>query len=353
MASPGTLMLLHGLKNDMHHNGILAIILSESDPKGGRHAVQPLDEGDTKFINTDPAQKMKPKTLLEACNSGDLLAVQESLDSGSDPNKASKKGNTPLKFACRSGDLEMTTLLLEYGADIDKLDKQCLSAIDHACLQGHDEVVEMLVWHGATIELSAVFVDAFDKQATEEAAAKKKAASKADKKAKQLANQALIKACHKGDLLAVQECLDSGSDPNKAPKKGNTLLKLACRKGHLKIASLLLEYGADIDKLDKQGLSAIDHACLQGHDEVVEMLVQHGDTIELSAAFVRKRKRAGQEQGNAHKKPNPNQVKAEPMPHRVGERVQETPKLQAKLKVTFKVKDEPQVKAEPAQIQQA
>ena len=43
MASPGTLMLLHSLKKDIHHNGLLAIILTEPDPKAGRHAVQLMD----------------------------------------------------------------------------------------------------------------------------------------------------------------------------------------------------------------------------------------------------------------------------------------------------------------------
>ena len=51
MASPGTLVVLHSLKKDIHLNNVLAIILTEPDAKAGRHAVQFMD-GTTHNIKT-------------------------------------------------------------------------------------------------------------------------------------------------------------------------------------------------------------------------------------------------------------------------------------------------------------
>ena len=85
-------MLRHGLKNDMHHNGILAIILTEPDPTAGRHSVQLMDQTthNIKAINLTPyikhaAPKGKAytvkeiakaplKKLLPRCRGGALLS---------------------------------------------------------------------------------------------------------------------------------------------------------------------------------------------------------------------------------------------------------------------------------------
>ena len=59
MASPGTLMVLHNLKTDKHLNNVLAIILTEPDPKSGRHAVQLMDGTTHKIKSTNMAPYIK------------------------------------------------------------------------------------------------------------------------------------------------------------------------------------------------------------------------------------------------------------------------------------------------------
>jgi hypothetical protein len=72
MASPGTLMVLHSLKKDTHHNGVMAIILTELDAKGGRHAVQLMD-GTTHNIK---ATNMTPY-IKHAAAKGKTYTVKE------------------------------------------------------------------------------------------------------------------------------------------------------------------------------------------------------------------------------------------------------------------------------------
>ena len=59
MASPGTLVVLHNLKTDTHLNNVLAIILTEPDPKGGRHAVQLMDGTTHNIKSTNMAPYIK------------------------------------------------------------------------------------------------------------------------------------------------------------------------------------------------------------------------------------------------------------------------------------------------------
>ena len=92
MASPGTLMVLHNLKTDIHLNNVLAIILSEPDAKSGRHAVQLMDGTTHNIKATNMAPYIKHaaakgkaytvkdiakaplKKLLPRCRGGALLS---------------------------------------------------------------------------------------------------------------------------------------------------------------------------------------------------------------------------------------------------------------------------------------
>jgi len=85
-------MVLYSLKKDTHHNGVLAIILTELDAKGGHHAVQFMDQTthNIKATNITPyikhaAPKGKAytvkniakaplKKLLPKCRGGALLS---------------------------------------------------------------------------------------------------------------------------------------------------------------------------------------------------------------------------------------------------------------------------------------
>ena len=85
-------MVLHNLKTDIHLNNVLATILTEPDPKGGRHAVQLMD-GTThnikatnmapyikhaavkgKTYNVKDIAKAPLKKLLPRCRGGALLS---------------------------------------------------------------------------------------------------------------------------------------------------------------------------------------------------------------------------------------------------------------------------------------
>ena len=92
MASPGTLVVLHNLKTDKHLNNVLAIILTEPDPKSGRHSVQLMDvtthnikpTNMTPYIKHAAAKgktytvkdiaKAPLKKLLPRCRGGALLS---------------------------------------------------------------------------------------------------------------------------------------------------------------------------------------------------------------------------------------------------------------------------------------
>ncbi|XP_034550034.1 BRCA1-associated RING domain protein 1 [Notolabrus celidotus] len=83
-------------------------------------------------------------------------------------------------------------------------------------------------------------------------------------------------AAIKGDVEAVRELLDQGSDPNLKDNAGWTPLHEACNLGHLAVVEVLLSSGALLNTPGYENDSPLHDAVRNGHPAVVELLLQRG-----------------------------------------------------------------------------
>ena len=93
-------------------------------------------------------------------------------------------------------------------------------------------------------------------------------------------------AAEQGDIKAVKQHLDAGTDVNAKDKYGRTPLDEAARKGHKEIAKLLIVAGADVNAKGAVGETPLDVAIKGNHTEIADLIRKHGGKTrrELKAA---------------------------------------------------------------------
>jgi ankyrin repeat protein len=79
-------------------------------------------------------------------------------------------------------------------------------------------------------------------------------------------------AAEQGDIKAVKQHLDAGTDVNAKDKYGRTPLDEAARKGHKEIAKLLIAEGADVNAKDQWGRTPLHRVETK---EITELLRKH------------------------------------------------------------------------------
>jgi len=75
-----------------------------------------------------------------------------------------------------------------------------------------------------------------------------------------------------GNIEAVKQHLDAGTDVNAKDESGWTPLHWAASKVHNKTAKLLIKEGADVNVVNIDGLSPLDYA----ENETFGFLIDHG-----------------------------------------------------------------------------
>ena len=103
-------------------------------------------------------------------------------------------------------------------------------------------------------------------------------------------SMSIQKAAFDGNIEAVKQHLDAGTDVNAKSEGGWTPLQTAAHWGHKEIVELLLAKGADVNAKvvsgPKQGLTPLDAANETNHPETADLLRKHGGKTgkELKAA---------------------------------------------------------------------
>ena len=86
-------------------------------------------------------------------------------------------------------------------------------------------------------------------------------------------------AAYDGNIEAVKQHLDAGTDVNAKGSGGWTPLHYAAYGGHKKIAELLIDNNADVNAMDNIGYIPLHNAANYGHKEVVELLIAAGADV--------------------------------------------------------------------------
>ncbi len=84
---------------------------------------------------------------------GDVAAIRQYIEAGSDLNERDAWGSTPLIVAATFGKTEVATALIEAGADLNVTNNDSATALHAAAFLCHPEIVEALLENGADKEL--------------------------------------------------------------------------------------------------------------------------------------------------------------------------------------------------------
>jgi ankyrin repeat protein len=87
------------------------------------------------------------------------------------------------------------------------------------------------------------------------------------------------KAAEKGDIKAVKQHLNAGTDVNAKADFGYRPLFFAVEGGHKEIAKLLISNGAGVNAKEKGARSPLMMAAYYGHKEIVELLIANGANV--------------------------------------------------------------------------
>ena len=83
-------------------------------------------------------------------------------------------------------------------------------------------------------------------------------------------------AAESGNIEAVKQHLDAGTDVNVGRFGGTTPLHYAAYHGHKEVAELLIANGADVNAKERDGRTPLDSAIFRNHPETANLLRKHG-----------------------------------------------------------------------------
>lgn len=198
------------------------------------------------------------KDLISYAQKGDLEAVMQSLNEGSDVNASNEFGDSALSLAAVAGHQYVVLLLFARGAKVGAMNKKRETALVQAARAGRIEVLNILMSHEEPID---------DNQY----------------------HMALGVAAEKGHIEVVRLMLDRGGDPNylkKDDEKANTPLFKAAGNGHNKIIRVLLDHGAKPNTLNFWNESAMFAACRSKKGKTARLLLKFGASFDHKAQSI-------------------------------------------------------------------
>ncbi len=278
---------------------MFGIKLKEKEVEAGRDKI-------AKMLNVNRSSKPQrvANNVWEAVFIGDLKVVRQAIADGTDVNARNPQFGEPmLSTAALMGHTEIMTFLLEKGADINARNGDGNTALHAAAFLGRADAVELLLEHGVDANIrnnqggSAIDSATLDWGITQgileflkievDAAEVKAGRAKVvrlltihSKNAPQSHN--LWKASANGDLSAIKNALENGSDLNALdPQFGIPPLGWAAINGQTAVVKLLLEKGANINNRHRDGSTALHSAAFLGHVETVKLLLEKGADINI------------------------------------------------------------------------
>ena len=276
----------------------------------------PTDDGTSSTTKTSPepaisspAQPDSPPEIdiWTAVRVGNVQAVKQHLDTGTDANSKDPNGAPILNAAAVYGHREIVDALVQKGANINGKDNNGNSALHSAAFLGRTEVVDFLLEKGVdaniknnkgetptdslkadwgTTQFIAGLLQIQVDQQSVQVNRERSAASLAKRGGKVGVGVGvggggggggggLIGAIRKQNVEAVKQALAGGAKVNAhGPQFGITPLNWAAVLGHVEIARLLIEKGADVNGPNRDdGTRPLNSASYMGRTAVVELLL--------------------------------------------------------------------------------
>jgi len=222
---------------------------------------------------------------------GNVADVKKLLDSGFDPNSATKAGGlTALMLA--APDVDKMKLLLDRGANADARAKDRFSALLVAAQYPRSTpAMNLLLDHGAKVRLpqgqgapyfnaNPVFLAAFSGNAAIIARLVREGA-RVDAAMNVLGmspSTPLLFLAPTDRTASVRALLDAGGQVDETDPDGITLLAWAAIANRVDMARLLIERGADVNHVDKHGMTPLLYAASidYGDSAMIDLLLKSG-----------------------------------------------------------------------------
>jgi len=244
------------------------------------------------------------ESIEAAAELGNIEAVKQHLDDGTEVNARTEDGWTALHFAAQNSRREIAELLIANGAEVNAKDKDGRTPIDFAS----GATVEFLRTHGGrsdSIHVSAINGDLAGVKALLDAGADVNARTEigwtalhfaAQNSRREIAelliaNGADVNAVAMDDVFSGQTPLDAANKYNQGAVAvllrkygGKTCVELealidAAKKGNIEDIKQHLAAGGDVNSRNKNGDTLLNYAAYLGHKEIVELLVENGAEV--------------------------------------------------------------------------
>ena len=231
--------------------------------------------------------------LLLACQKGFVEAINVLLNAGADPNLADTEGESSIHHAIY-GECSKETLqaIIDHGADVNAVNKDSRTAIMIACAKGNTEIMNALLNAGANPNIVDVhglicihhaILIGYNKQILQ---AIINLGTDVNATTSRYKRTALMLACGKGNVEAINVLLTAGADSNITDYEGLTWIHHAvyggCNKESLQV---MIDHGGDVNATNKKSVTALMIACLKGNVEAVNVLLKAGANPNIADVF--------------------------------------------------------------------
>jgi ankyrin repeat protein len=263
---------------------------------GASWAVMALADalGPGKPAELSPLEEARPKEVeywVEKVLFGSTADLRAMLDSGFDPNSATKSGGTTALMLA-APDIEKMKLLLDRGANLNARSKTRYSALMVAAqYPGSAAATNLLLDRGAEVRLpkgqgaplfnaSAIILASISGNA-EIIPRLHKQGDRLDDKMSMVGMFPVTPAM---DIVGMDRAktmaalLDSGASVNEVDGDGISLLGWAAIADRVEMARLLIQRGADVNHVDKKGMTPLLYAASIdfGDTSMIDLLLKSG-----------------------------------------------------------------------------
>ena len=221
--------------------------------------------------------------LHSVCYTGNVDAVNVLLKAGADVNIVDDKGSSWLHYAVLGGcSKEFLQSLIDHGANVNATNHGNITSLMMACKKGNADAVTVLLKAGADANIVAINGNTWLHGAVVGDCSKEVLQMIIDHGADVNATNnknltALVMACEKGNIDAINVLLNAGADTSIVSVYGNTWLHFAVLGGSNKaILHRIFDHGTDVNAVNNEGATSLMLACETGQRESVNVLLRAG-----------------------------------------------------------------------------
>ena len=214
--------------------------------KGNIDAINVLKAGADPNITNADGNTCLHLSILHGCRKE---VVQMIIDHGAHVNATNKNGLTALMIVSCRGNVDGVNALLKTGADHNLTDVSGQTCLHYSIFgKWRREVLEMIIDHGAQVNDTGLY-----------------------------GHTALMIACERGIIDAINLLLKAGADVNISCAKGNTCLHHCviedCKN---EVLQTMISCGAQVNAINKEGRTALMIASKSGNIEGINVLLKAG-----------------------------------------------------------------------------